>query len=362
MRRSAPAVVTTRAVGQPAVITEDPGGGGGGRRQSHGKARSTWAGRLVAVPLAVVALMLVFGAAQASAAWTGWGEVPGGGLTPDAPATTNYEDTNYVFVRGTDNRIYQNRYNGANWTGWSEVPGGGLTPSAPYAVKYRGGLYLFVRGLDNRVWLEPLQRGRLERMGQRCPVTGRRSPARRPPYTATGSCSSSAAATTGSTAAGTTADWSQAGRRCPGDGLTPSAPHPIVYRDRVHLFVRGTDNAIYQNRFDGSSWTGWSQVPGGGLTTSAPGGHAWKGQHQPVRARHGRRHLLNRGANAVVERLVQVPGGGLTPSGPAATGYGPVINLVVRGTDNRHLLQPPAAVGSGPELVLPPACGSPARR
>ena len=30
-----------------------------------------------------------------------------------------------------------------------------------------------------------------------------------------------------------------------------------------------------------------------------------------------------------------MPGDGLTPSGPAAIGYGPVINLVVRGMDNR---------------------------
>src|SRR5688572_17929118 len=110
MRRNAPAVVTSRADGQPAFTTEDPGGGDTrSRRRWPGSARKTWAGRLAAVPLAVVALTLIFGATQAQAAWSGWSPVPGGGATPDAPATIVYEDVKYVFVRGTDDGIWQNR-------------------------------------------------------------------------------------------------------------------------------------------------------------------------------------------------------------------------------------------------------------
>ena len=46
---------------------------------------------------------------QLQAGWSGWGEVPGNGATPDAPAATQYGDTLYLFVRGTDNKIYVNK-------------------------------------------------------------------------------------------------------------------------------------------------------------------------------------------------------------------------------------------------------------
>ncbi|MEU7903505.1 hypothetical protein, partial [Actinoplanes sp. NPDC049118] len=40
--------------------------------------------------------------------WTGWGELPGGGATPDSPAAVSYNGNQNVFVRGTDNAIYRN--------------------------------------------------------------------------------------------------------------------------------------------------------------------------------------------------------------------------------------------------------------
>ena len=82
------------------------------------------------VGLAMVAglLLFVFGSAFAmapaqtntsstlqhstqSSAWTGWSQVPGNGLTTDGPAAAVYQGTSYLFVRGTDNRIYQNLNN-----------------------------------------------------------------------------------------------------------------------------------------------------------------------------------------------------------------------------------------------------------
>jgi hypothetical protein len=45
-------------------------------------------------------------APAALAAWSGWSEVPGGGGTPDALAATGYRGSQYVFARGTDNRVY----------------------------------------------------------------------------------------------------------------------------------------------------------------------------------------------------------------------------------------------------------------
>ena len=87
--------------------------------------------------------------------WSGWSEVPGSGLTTDAPAAVNYHHKHFLFVRGTDDHIYVNRYDGT-WTGWSEVPGNGLTLSAPAAAVYRDTLRLYVRGTDSRIYLNKL--------------------------------------------------------------------------------------------------------------------------------------------------------------------------------------------------------------
>ena len=139
--------------------------------------------------------------AEAAAVWSNWSEVPGQGLTPDAPNTVNYRGEQYVFVRGTDNRIYRNINDTGSWTGWAEIPGGGLTYSAPNAAVYNNQLYVFVQGTDNRIY-----RNRLNTNGS---WTG----------------------------------WAE----IPGGGLTPSAPGPGVYKGDLSVFVRGTDNRIYVN-------------------------------------------------------------------------------------------------------------------
>ena len=95
----------------------------------------------------------VAGNAQALATWSGWSEVPGNGFTKDAPEAISYHGRHYLFVRGTDDRIYLNRLTGNGWSGWSEVPGGGFTLSAPAASVYRGVLRLYVRGTDDRIYV-----------------------------------------------------------------------------------------------------------------------------------------------------------------------------------------------------------------
>jgi hypothetical protein len=94
--------------------------------------------------------------AHAPAAWSGWSEVPGAGATGDAPEAVNFRGDHYLFVRGTDDRIYLNRFSNGGWSGWSEVPGGGLTLSAPAAVSFRHALRLYVRGVDDRIYVNKL--------------------------------------------------------------------------------------------------------------------------------------------------------------------------------------------------------------
>jgi hypothetical protein len=96
------------------------------------------------------------GHARAAVAWSGWSEVPGAGATRDAPEAVNYRGDQYLFVRGTDNKIYLNRLSNGGWSGWSEVPGAGATLSAPAAVSFRHALRLYVRGTDDRIYVNKL--------------------------------------------------------------------------------------------------------------------------------------------------------------------------------------------------------------
>ncbi len=85
--------------------------------------------------------------------WNGWSEVPGGGLTLSGPGVAVLNGELHLFVRGIDDQIYENRFNGVSWSGWSEVPGSGLTPSDPWAAATSSSLHLATRGEDDGIYL-----------------------------------------------------------------------------------------------------------------------------------------------------------------------------------------------------------------
>ena len=89
----------------------------------------------------------------ATAKWSLWHEVPGNGRTSSAQATTYYAGKDYVFARGSDNKIYVNTFTATTgkWSRWSEVPGNGRTSSALETTNYANKLYLFARGTDNKI-------------------------------------------------------------------------------------------------------------------------------------------------------------------------------------------------------------------
>jgi hypothetical protein len=231
---------------------------------------------------------------QLQAVWSGWSEVPGNGFTLSGPATTFYNGNDHVFVRGTNNRIYANTLSGTTWSGWSEVPGNGLTPSAPAATTIKSTLYLFVRGTDNKIYTNTFN---------------------------------------GASWSG----WSQV----PGNGFTIDTPAALG----GSLFVRGTNDHLYVNTFNGTTWSGWSEVPGNGSTLSgpttatyiAPGG----GPFLNLFVRGTNDHLyVNTHGGTKWSGWSEVPGNGLTPSGPAATTLDVppsenILYLFARGTDNK---------------------------
>lgn len=61
------------------------------------------------------------------------------------------------------------------------------------------------------------------------------------------------------------------------DGSTEKAPGGASYAGNIHLFAVGqSDNRIYENiKRGGSTWSGWREVEGGGLTGDAPAAVAY---------------------------------------------------------------------------------------
>jgi hypothetical protein len=108
-----------------------------------------------------------------------------------------------LFVRGLDNRIWENDFNGNSGTHW--FPVGGLTPSGPAAVDHNGTLKLFVRGLNDGIWENdsPNPNG----MG-----------------------------------------WFPVG------GLTLAGPSAVVDAAGLKAFVMGLDHHIWENDFNGMGW------------------------------------------------------------------------------------------------------------
>src|SRR5207248_5144326 len=159
---------------------------------------------LAVVGAFAVAATLTLANPAPAAAWSGWTEVPGNGFTSSAPAAV--QGGNYIFVRGTDDRIYLNRRTGSSsWTGWGELPGDGRAWSGPAAVLTGNAYYVFVRGTDSHVYFNFYS---------------------------------------GSSWSGwrlVPNDWTVS------DGMTYSAPAALYnsFANRVEVFIRGTDNRIH---------------------------------------------------------------------------------------------------------------------
>ena len=221
--------------------------------------------------------------------WSRWSEVPSAEETTSSPASASYQNTLYLFVRGTDSRIYQNTLNGSNWSGWSQPPfGNWQTTSAPSAIQYGNILYLFIQGLDSRIYQNTLN--------------GRNW-----------------------------SGWSEV----PCSGLTPRTPDAIQYKNTLSLYVQGTDNGIFQNTFDGSSWGSWLQLPFA----------SWQTPVTPDAVQYGNTlYLFIQGFDSKIYQNTfdggswgswrEVPNNGQTISTPAAVQYRNTLYLFIQGTDN----------------------------
>jgi len=150
--------------------------------------------------------------------FSGWTYV--GGSTPSKPAIAIDPDAGYLWivVRGMNDRIYikGRDLSSGTWTAWEKLPGS--TSEAPAATAHANQLFIAVKGSeDNSIWF-----GAYDESSR------------------------------------TFSGWNKV------SGATPSAPDLAVDSSgNVYLAVRGTNNKIYINKYDGTNWLGWEQVPTG---------------------------------------------------------------------------------------------------
>ena len=275
------------------------------------------------------------------ASWAGWSRVPGG-LTFDAPAVAGRGDHLELIVRGTDDFVHRNVFDGGAWAGWTAVPGDTRTPSAPAAVVLSSGLSVFVRLADGSMRHNLHPGGTIPWHGwEQVPVGLTPSAPTVTLYHPNGPfilrlvVRGTNDGIHFNTLSGGWAGWAEV----PGGGRTRSAPAAahvdgsFLQRDEMHVCVRGTDDALHVNRFDGSDWSGWSAVPGGGRTFDAPAAIQFDGDlYLFVRGTDDGLHF-NR-FDGEWSGWSEVPGGGRTLSAPSVTVFDGDLYLFVRGTDD----------------------------
>jgi hypothetical protein len=143
-----------------------------------------------------------------------------GGILTSGPGTSSWGPSHTdVFVRGTDNGLWQRTWNGTTWSNWVSL--GGILTADPTAVSWGPNrIDVFVRGTDNGMWQ----------------------------LTWNGS---------------TWSNWQSLG------GILTSAPEASSWgANHLDVFVRGTDKGLWQLTWNGSAWSNWQSL--GGIATSSP--------------------------------------------------------------------------------------------
>ncbi len=211
-----------------------------------------------------------------------------GALVAGAPAACAQGSNSLdLFVRGTDNALWWERWNGTSWSNWASL-GGVLTSSPAATSPSSGAIDVFVRGTDNALW-------------ERTTTDG----------------------------GGSWSAWTSIG----GQIASGTGPAACSWGSRLDVFVEGTNGALYQKTWSGS-WSNWASL--GGVLTSSPAATS---------PSSGAIDVFVRGTdNALWERTTTDGGGSWSAwtsiggqiasgTGPAACSWGSRLDVFVEGTN-----------------------------
>jgi hypothetical protein len=206
----------------------------------------------------------------------------GGILTSAAAVASSGTNRTDVFVRGTDNALYQRTWNGTSWSPWTSL--GGVLTSSPSAISWGPNrIDVFVRGTDNGLWQRTWNGTSWS------------------PWVALGGILTSGPGT---------ASW--------------AAGH-------LDVFVRGTDNGLWQRTWNGTSWSPWVAL--GGILTSDPTAVSWGSNRIDVFVRGTDNGLWQRSWTGSSWSAWQSHGGVLTSGIGAASCTSGHLDVYVLGSD-----------------------------
>jgi alpha-galactosidase len=160
-----------------------------------------------------------------------------------------------VFVRGTDDHAYRRVFSGGRWSAWQDL-GGRLTDAPTVAFTDPAHWTLVARGADGRV----MQRGpssawsSLGTPGDR-PVYGRPSAvvdAAGRVHVAVRTAADDVW-TIARDVSGQWSGWTSLG------GTVSGSPTLVAVGDAVVLYARAADYTLWQQRYDGGAWQGWTK-------------------------------------------------------------------------------------------------------
>ena len=228
--------------------------------------------------------------------WSSWDNL-GGILTSSPAAVSMMYNRIDVFVRGTDNGLWHKWWDGSKWNNWESF--GGYLTSAPVARAYSDKiLEIYAKGADDDLVY----------------ITYNRD--------------------------GTKGGWGSYGGKWTDAPGVQSMPYMV---DSV--LVKGTENALYQLHVDAPEEDIWSSEaealnvwwePLGGILTSAPAASSWAPNRLDVFARGADNALWHKWWDGSGRGWGEWESlGGILTSAPAAVswGYGR-IDVFVKGTDN----------------------------
>jgi len=122
-------------------------------------------------------------------------------------------------------------------------------------------------------------------------------------------------------------------------GVLTSAPAVSSWQsNRLDVFGRGQNNALWHKWWDGSSWSGWEDL--GGILTSAPAAVSWGPNRIDVFGRGQNNRLWHKWWDGSKWSGWEDLGGGTIMSGPAAASTGANrLEVFARGANNQLLLR-----------------------
>jgi hypothetical protein len=238
-----------------------------------------------------------------------WKEVPGGGVTYENVAATSYLGDIYLIHPGEDKRMYYQKVAGLSFDNtWTEVGGAGTTNEPLAAAEFNGKLYFFHTGEDSRIYYNTMDASNnwLSDWG-----------------------------------------WPEVG----GGGTTNVAPAAAAFNNKLYVFHTGTDGRIYVNTLNADDqWGSWIEVPDPGLMVGGddPSLREWTDDAVTTAVYNGKLYLFHIGQRGRVNFRMyvntlnegnywsgwsEVPGEGLTLEPLAATPLGEKLYVFHAGTD-----------------------------